>query len=142
MKRRLSNEISIHAGVARITTVMSDPQRFFRCNPLVVGVDPDPAVAGAYRVDDQFEILGARFLLRYRAQIRAVDGGFEVAVSASLGTRLTNRFHLSPRGGDTLVREDVELSALGPLALLVARTVDSSHRVMLENLKRLAEDGA
>ena len=144
MKRRLSNEILIHADADRVSRVIADAPRFFRCNPLVIAVDPEPGANGdarAYRVTDGLVVLGATFPFRYRVRTVPVEGGFDAEVWAPLATRLENRLRLLPRDGATLVREEIVISAPGPLALLIARMTATAHREMLVNLKRLAEEG-
>ncbi len=142
MKRHLRNEILVHVDAARVSQVIADASRFFRCNPLVIAVEPDPRVAGAFTISDRMEILGATFRFSYRVAMVAVAGGFDFEVWAPLGTRLSTQWRLFARGDDTLVREDVELSAPLLMAAMVVRTTDEAHRLALKNLKRLVEESS
>jgi hypothetical protein len=141
MKRRLRNEILIHVDSARVARVVADAPRFFRGNPLVIDVTRDPDAAGAYHVSDAMKVLGATFRLRYRVGMLPVEGGFDFEAWAPLAIHLSTRLRLLARGDDTLVREDIELSAPGLLAVVAARTAAKAHQALLVNLKRMAEEG-
>lgn len=142
MRRVFSNEIEILVDRAIVSGVIPDAISLIRLNPLVVGVEPVTGVPDTYVVTDRLRLLGIPFTLRYRARVVLVDEGVDSEVWSHGSTHVVGRIRLVPRGGSTVVRETVELTAPGLLAGYAVRVAQQAHHTMLLQLKERAETRA
>jgi hypothetical protein len=137
--RRLSIDAVIRAPLPAVRAALPTPEHLIRLNPLVVDVRRDPRDAELYHIADRLRFLGLPLRLRYRARIRRGPAGVDYEAWSGPALHIVAGVRFVERAGETLVREDIELAVLRPVAGYTARTAEAGHRALWRALNaRLA----
>jgi hypothetical protein len=144
---RFERSVKIAAPRERVFAELSEPARFLGLQPLLASVREVPGVHGArcFEAVERVPIAAGWTLpSRLRVELHPDAAGTRVAfrTRAPLGIRLTGAFELADAGGDTLVRESVELRCAQLLAGFVAPQAIHAQEALLANLKRRLEADA
>ena len=141
-QRTFANEALIHAPLAVVRQILTDPVVLTKLSPLVVQVTFDANAPKYFYVVDQLMMFGSEFQTRYKAKHEVVEGGVDAQAWSFPRIHVFNRWRLQETGEGTLAREDSTLTMPRPVAGYVYRTAYSGHSEMMQRLKALAEKNA
>lgn len=121
-----------------VRALLAEPKRWFRLQPLVIGVEEAPGEPGTYHVTDRLVFAGISFRLRYRARVVVVPDGVDGEAWSSPRVHVASRIRVSAAGAGARLEETATITAPRPFLGYAVATARAAHQSMLERIARAA----
>lgn len=134
-ERTFDIDTLIRAPLEKVRSLLDDPQKWVRFQPLVIGIAGEPSRPGFYRLTERLEIAGLPVQFGYRARIEPHADGVDSEAWSVPFIHVDNRLRWTTEGSATRLSERSHLEGPAPLMSYVLRTAQRAHMAMLERIR-------